>query len=131
MAYVGLAELYYALPDNAPVPASEAMPKARAAAEKALALDDTLAQPHAVLGGVYSTSFEWERGEREFRRALELNPNESNAHHWYAYLLSSMGRSEEAIAEAKRAVELEPLNIATAWRSYIAMPVNMNMRSNG
>jgi len=111
MVYVGLADLYYVWPDNAPMPASEAMPKARAAAEKALALDDTLAEPHAVLGGVYTISFEWDRGEREFRRALELNPNEANAHHWYAYLLSSMGRSEEAIAQAKHAVALEPLNL--------------------
>src|SRR5262249_34937545 len=91
--------------------ASEAMPKARAAAEKALALDDSLAEPHAVLGGVYAISFEWARAEREFRRALELNPNEANAHHWYAYLLSDTGRSDDAIAEAKRAVALEPLNL--------------------
>jgi TolB-like protein len=73
MAYVGLADLYYALPDNAPVPASEAIPQARVAAEKALALDDTLAEPHAVLGGVYAIGFEWDRADREFRRALELN----------------------------------------------------------
>jgi len=111
MAYVGLADLYYVWPDNAPVSASEAMPKARAAAEKALALDDTLAEPHAVLGGVYAILFEWDRREREFRHALDLNPNEANAHHWYAYLLSSVGRSEEAIAQAKHAVALEPLNL--------------------
>jgi serine/threonine protein kinase/tetratricopeptide (TPR) repeat protein len=110
-AYVGLADLYYAWPDNAPVPSGEAMPKARAAAEKALALDDTLAEPHAVLGGVYSSSFQWDTAQREFRRALELNPDEANAHHWYAYLLSSIGRSDQAIAEAKRAAELEPLNL--------------------
>jgi serine/threonine protein kinase/TolB-like protein/Flp pilus assembly protein TadD len=110
-AYVGLADLYYAWPDNGPMPASEAWPKARAAAEKALSLDGSLAEPHAVLGGVYAGSFEWDRAEQEFRRALELNPNEANAHHWYAYLLSSMGRSDEAIAEAKRAAELEPLNL--------------------
>ncbi len=111
MAYVGLADLYYALPDNAPVPASEANPKARAAAEKALAIDDTLAEPHAVLGGVYATSFEWDRAEQEFRRALELNPDEANVHHWFAYLLMSLGRRDEALAQAKRAAELEPLNL--------------------
>jgi eukaryotic-like serine/threonine-protein kinase len=76
LAYVGLADDYYALPDNAPVSAAEAMPRAQAAARKALELDDTLADPHAVLGGVY--------GVQEFRRALELNPTEANAHHWYA-----------------------------------------------
>jgi TolB-like protein/Tfp pilus assembly protein PilF len=111
MAYVGLADLYYALPDNAPVPASEANPKARAAAEKALAIDDTLAEPHAVLGGVYATSFEWDRAEQEFRRALELNPDEANVHHWFAYLLMSLGRRDEALAQAKRAAELELLNL--------------------
>ena len=110
-AYVGLADLYYALPDNAPVPASEANPKARAAAEKALAIDDTLAEPHAVLGGVYATSFEWDRAEQEFRRALELNPDEANVHHWFAYLLMSLGRGDEALTQAKRAAELEPLNL--------------------
>jgi eukaryotic-like serine/threonine-protein kinase len=110
-AYVGLADLYYAWPDNAPVPASEAIPKARAAAEKALSLDNTLAEPHAVLGGVYGISFQWDSAEREFRRALEINPNEANAHHWYAYLLLSMGRVDESIAEAKKAVELEPLSL--------------------
>jgi serine/threonine protein kinase/tetratricopeptide (TPR) repeat protein len=112
-AYVGLADLYYVWPDTGPVPLpnSEAAPKARAAAEKALALDDSLAEPHAVLGGVYGSFFEWDRAEREFRRALELNPKEANAHHWYAYLLTQMGRSDEAIAEAKRAAELEPLNL--------------------
>jgi serine/threonine protein kinase/Tfp pilus assembly protein PilF len=111
LAYVGLADLYYVWADNAPMSASEAMPKAQAAAEKALVLDEGLAEPHAVLGGVYAISFEWDRGEREFRRALELNPNEANAHHWYAYLLSSMGRSDEAIGQAKHAVALEPLNL--------------------
>ncbi|HEV3205962.1 MAG TPA: protein kinase [Terriglobales bacterium] len=111
MAYVGLADLYYALPDNAPVPASEANPKARAAAEKALAIDDTLAEPHAVLGGVYASSFEWDRAEQEFRRALELNPDEANVHHWFAYLLMSLGRRDEALAQAKRAAELELLNL--------------------
>ena len=113
MAYVGLADLYYAWPDTgpAPIPNSEAAPKARAAAEKALALDDTLAEPHVVLGGAYGSFFEWDRAEREFRRALELNPNEANAHHWYAFLLKQMGRSDEAMAEVKRAAELEPLNL--------------------
>src|SRR5262249_24492532 len=111
MAYAGLAELYYVLPDNAPVAASEAMPKARAAAEKALALDGTLAQPHAVLGGVYGISFDWVSAEREFRRAIELNPNEGDTRHWYAYLLISLGRSQDAIAQAKQATDLEPLNL--------------------
>ncbi len=111
MAYSGLAAYYYVLPDYAPISNSEAMPKAQAAAEKALALDDTLPEPHAVLGGIHNSAFEWQAAEREFRRALELNPNYANAHNWYAFLLSQMGRFSEAIAQAKRAAELEPLNL--------------------
>jgi TolB-like protein/Tfp pilus assembly protein PilF len=111
LAYVALADYYYALPDNAPIPNAEALPKARAAAERALALDDTLAEPHTVLGGVHESQFEWELSEREYRRAIALNPNEANPHHWYAYLLSQTGRADDAIAEAKRAAELEPLNL--------------------
>ena len=110
-AYVGLADDYVILPDNAPVSAAEAMPKARAAAQKALALDDALAEPHAVLGGVFGFQFEWERAEQEYRRALELDPDEANARHWYAYLLMQMGRVDDAIAQSKKAVELEPLNL--------------------
>ena len=111
MAYVGLASYYYVVPDYSPVPNSEALPKAQAAAEKALQLDDTLADPHAILGGVYNSRFEWSKSEAEFRRALELNPNNANACNWYAFLLSQQGRFDEAIALAKRAVDLEPLNM--------------------
>ena len=110
-AYAGLAAYYFVVSDYAPVPNSEAMPKSQAAAEKALQLDDTLAEPHAVLGGIHEAAFEWEAAEREFRRALELNPNDANTHNWYAFFLSQMGRSKEAITQAKKAVELEPLNL--------------------
>jgi len=111
MAYVGLASYYYVVPDYSPVSNSEALPKAQAAAEKALQLDDTLADPHAILGGVYNSWFEWSKSEAEFRRALELNPKDANACNWYAFLLSQQGRFEEAIALAKRAVDLEPMNM--------------------
>ncbi len=111
MAWAGLAAEYYVLPDYAPVSNAEAMPKARAAAEKALALDDTLAEAHGVLAGVHNALFEWEAAEREFRRTLELSPNDANTRNWYAFLLSQQGRSSEAIAEAKRAIALEPLNL--------------------
>jgi eukaryotic-like serine/threonine-protein kinase len=111
MAWVGLAADYYVLPDYAPVSNAEAMPKARAAAEKALALDDTLAEAHGVLAGIHEALFEWEAAEREFRRTLELNPNDANTRNWYAFFLSEEGRHSEAIAEEKRAIELEPLNL--------------------
>jgi serine/threonine protein kinase/Tfp pilus assembly protein PilF len=111
MAWSGLAADYYVLPDYAPVSNAEAMPKARAAAEKALALDDTLGEPHAVLAGIHENLFEWEAAEQEFRRAIELNPNDANTHNWYAFLLDQVGRSSEAVDQAKRAIELEPLNL--------------------
>jgi non-specific serine/threonine protein kinase len=111
MAYVGLADYYYVVSDYAPIPNSEAMPKAKAAAEKALSLDDTLSQPHAILGGVHDAAFEWDASDREFRRAIELNPNDPNTYNWYAFLLAQEGRTDEAIAQAKRAVELDPLSV--------------------
>ena len=111
LAWSGLAGVYYVEPDYAPVSSAENMPKARSAAEKAAALDDKLAEPHAVLAGIHNAMFEWEAGEQEFRRALELNPNDANTLNWYAFFLSEQGRHSEAIAREKRAVELEPLNL--------------------
>jgi tetratricopeptide (TPR) repeat protein len=111
MAYTGLASYYYVVPDYAPISNSEALPKARAAAEKALQIDNTLAEPHAILGGVLNASFEWNAAESEFRRALELSPNDAHTYGWYAFLLDQEGRFSEGIAIAKRAVELEPLNL--------------------
>jgi eukaryotic-like serine/threonine-protein kinase len=111
MAYVGLADYYIVLPDYAPVPNGEAPPKARAAAQKALAIDDSLAEAHTAVAGSLQASFHWDEALREFRRALELNPNDGNTHQWLGLTLSWMGRHDEAIAELKRAVELEPLNL--------------------
>jgi adenylate cyclase len=109
-AWAILAAVYYVEPDYAPISNAEDMPKARAAAEKALAIDDSLALPHAVLGGILNSSFEWQASEREFRRAIELNPKDPNTHNWYAFLLSQLGRHSEAIVQARQALELEPLN---------------------
>jgi eukaryotic-like serine/threonine-protein kinase len=110
-AYVGLAQYYYIVPDVSPIPNREASLKARDMAQKALALDETLAEAHSVLGGVHASLFDWRYADAEFRRALALNPKDGNAHSWYALTLSTMGRYDEAIAEAKRAVDLEPLNL--------------------
>jgi serine/threonine protein kinase/Tfp pilus assembly protein PilF len=111
LAWSGLASVFYVEPDYAPVSSADNMPKARAAAEKALAIDDTLAGAHAVLGGIQNAGFEWEAAEREYRRAIELNPTDGNAHNWYAFLLSQEGRHSEAIAQVKRALEVEPLSL--------------------
>ncbi len=93
------------------LPPRECMPKAEAAARKALALDDTLAEAHASLAGVlYRYHWDWEGAEREFQRSLELDPNYAEGHRAYAIYLLTVRRHEEAVAEARRARELSPLS---------------------
>jgi len=111
LAYVGLADYYYVLSDYAPVSAVEDAPKVRAAAQKALAIDDSLAEAHAVLAGADKDLWEWDAAEREFRRTLELDPNNGSAHQWYGLYLSGVARREEALAQFKRALEVDPLNL--------------------
>jgi TolB-like protein/Tfp pilus assembly protein PilF len=111
LAYVGLADYYYVLSDYAPVSTSAGAPKERAAAQKALAIDDTLSDAHAVLAGADQDLWEWEAAEREFRRALDLDPNNSKAHHWYGLYLARVGRHEEGMSQIKRALEGDPLNL--------------------
>jgi non-specific serine/threonine protein kinase len=111
MAWSGLAADYFVLPGYAPVSNAEAMLKARTAAEKALALDGTLAEPHGVLAGVHEALFDREAAELEYRRAIELNPTDANTRNWYALFLSEKGLHSEAVAQEKQALELEPLNL--------------------
>jgi serine/threonine protein kinase/Tfp pilus assembly protein PilF len=111
MAYVGLANYYVAAPDYSPIPAREAAPKAKAAAEKALNIDSSSADAHAALAGALWTLFDFSAAEAEFQRTLELNPNLSNAHHWYGLFLSWEARHPDAIAHLRRAIELDPLNL--------------------
>jgi len=94
------------------LPTAEAMEKARAAATKALLIDDALAEAHASLGFVsYSYDWDWATAEKEFKRAIALNPNYATAHQWYSEYLSDLGRREEAFAEAKAALALDPLSL--------------------
>jgi adenylate cyclase len=110
LPYTGLADAY-GYGDDWYFPATEVMPKAKAAAEKALQLDNSLAEAHASLAFInYQYDFDWAGGEREFRRAIELNPNYALAHDEYGYLLTWQGRFDEAVAEFRRAVELDPLS---------------------
>src|ERR1700676_4310083 len=111
LAYVGLADYYNVVSDYSPVPETESGPKARVAAEKALAIDDSLAEAHASLAGAHWSMLEFAAAEREFQRALELNPNYANAQHWYGLFLSWDARHSEAISHLRRAVELDPLNL--------------------
>jgi Tfp pilus assembly protein PilF len=85
------------------------MPKAKAAAIRALQLDETLAEAHASLGRVFAAyDWDWTSAEKEYKRAIELNPRYAVAHQWYGGYLSAMGRGNEAILEKKQAVDLEP-----------------------
>ena len=118
-----MADYYYVLSDYAPVSAAEEGPNARASAEKALAIDNTLAHAHAVLAGAHQNLWEWDASEQEFRRALELDPNDGTAHGWYGLFLSYLGRNDDALLHFKRALEIDPLNLtyntnlATAYAS--------------
>jgi len=111
--FAGLADCYSALPDFYLAP-SETMPKAKQAAVKALELDETLAEAHNSLAFV-SFIYDWDfvAAEREFKRAIELNPSEAANHDRYAMYLAAMGRFPEAMSEAKRAQELDPLSVLT------------------
>ena len=111
LAHAALGECVAASAHYRPVPSREVHKKAKAAAQKALELDDTLAGPHATLAGLLSEDdWDWEGAEREFRRALELNPGHATAHQWYAEFLLILGRTKEAMEEARKAVELDPLS---------------------
>jgi serine/threonine protein kinase/tetratricopeptide (TPR) repeat protein len=120
-AYAGLADCYALLPNYASEAPKESLPKAEAAAKRALELDETLAEAHASLGMVrYSFNWNWTEAEREYRRATELNPNYATAHHWYAYLLMLLGRFDEALVTLARAQEIDPLSlIINATSAYI------------
>jgi eukaryotic-like serine/threonine-protein kinase len=111
LAYAGLADAYVVLPSYSRTPSKEAYLKAKAAATQALALDDSVAEAHTSLAMVRFW-YDWGAGaDPEFRRAIELNPNYATGHHWYSLYLSAIGRHDEAIAQMKRAQELDPFSI--------------------
>jgi TolB-like protein/DNA-binding winged helix-turn-helix (wHTH) protein/Flp pilus assembly protein TadD len=125
LAYCGLSDAYALLGFRGGVPSKDALSRAKAAALKAIALDDTLADPHASLAFIAETyEWDWATAEREYKRALELNPGDARAHHWYAGYLMYVGRFDEGIAEAKRARDLDPLSLpvnnALAGRLLVA-----------
>ncbi len=113
-AYSGLADAYALLGSNptTAVTRQEAMAKARVAALKALALDDTLAEAHTSLAFIYwHYDWNWPAAEKEFQRAFELSPSYPTAHHWYAFYLVSQGRRDQALEEIRRAQETDPLSL--------------------
>ena len=111
-AYAGLADAYALLGSspNDDLPPDQAMPKAKLAAQKALQLDDSLAEAHASFAYINMVyDWNWPSAEKEFRRAIELNPNYAGAHEWYAEFLAARGRESEALSEMKRARDADPL----------------------
>jgi tetratricopeptide (TPR) repeat protein len=112
LAYSGLADAYVVLPGNSATSPQEAYPKAKVAAKRALELDDQLAEAHASLAhALFLYDWNFSEADKEYRRAMALNPNYPTAHHWYGDVyLVRMARFEEAITEVKRAQELDPLS---------------------
>jgi adenylate cyclase len=112
LSYVGLADCYNLLAGHSGLSPKETFPRAKVAALKALELDGKLAEAHASLGFVmYRFDWDWLGAEREFKRALEMNPSYATANHWYGEFLALMGRFGESIAEMRRAQELDPLSL--------------------
>jgi TolB-like protein/Tfp pilus assembly protein PilF len=111
LAYVGIADTYTVMPAYSAGSPQDCLPQARAAVQRALELDDSLAEAHASLGFILIHYFEIAASAKEFERAIELNPNYATAHQWYARATLLMaGRFDHAIAEAKRAVEVDPVS---------------------
>ena len=111
LAYSGLAETYVLFSSYDVAPANDSMPQAKAAALRALKIDDSLAEAHTALG-FYLSFYEWDRdgSEKEYRRAIELKPNYATAHHWFGADLSNVKRFDESLVELRRAEELDPLS---------------------
>lgn len=112
LAHVGLADAYALLPEYGTLSPRDAHPQARAAALRALELDESLAEAHASLGMICAhQSFDFGAAQRELQRAIELNPNYATAHHWYALVLMYTHRLDEARRAIDRALELDPLSL--------------------
>jgi TolB-like protein/Tfp pilus assembly protein PilF/class 3 adenylate cyclase len=112
LAYFGMADAYRALVITSDLPPKEVFPQAKAAAQKAIEIDGSLAEPHATLALVHMWfDWDWAAAEREAQHAIRLNPNLGFSHWAYAHVLSNLGRHEEAITQAVRARELDPLSL--------------------
>lgn len=125
LAYAGLADTYVLLGEGDIIPTGEAFAKAKAAAVKALEIDGSLAQAYSSLALLeFVDGWNFKGAEEEFKRAIDLNPSYATAYHWYALLLSALGRHGEAIAEMEQARRLDPLspviNVNVAWVLYRA-----------
>ena len=120
-AYAGLAESLYLLGSYGFMPIEEARQRGRAALEKALSLDEDLAEAHNAMAIYLESDYMYQAAEKEFRKALSLNKNYALAHHWYCILLMEMGRFEEGLKEILQAEDVDPLSGTIAFNSAIAL----------
>ena len=110
LAYAGIADAYRSLAIGTEISPADSFAKSRAAANRAIEIDDTVSDGHSALGmTMFWADWDWEGAEQQLRRAIELNPNDVNAHLFYAHLLSNTGRHQEALNEVRLARELDPL----------------------
>ncbi|MGH7520684.1 MAG: protein kinase domain-containing protein [Gemmatimonadales bacterium] len=124
-AYAGLADSYALDVDYRAIPVADSYGRAKEYARKALALDETVPSAHASLAwALFIYDWEWEGAEREFRRAIELNPRYASAHQWFAFLLCSRGQHDAALLEAHTSLELDPASVsvrrAVGWNYHYA-----------
>jgi len=120
LGFAGMADAYTLLGAtfDASLPPREAMPNARTAAQKALEIDSSLSEAHTSLAWIkYRFDWDWRGAEDNFKQAIALNPNNAQAHHWYADYLTAMGRFDEALAEIRRARELDPFSLFINWNA--------------
>ncbi len=126
LAWAGLSDCWGALGMDryAAVPPSEALPKAKAAARKALEIDDRLGEAHTSLAWARTLDWEWEGAEEDFRRAIQMNPEYAHSHRFYGFLLASLGRFDEGLALYERALMIDPLSLIIncdyGWAFYCA-----------
>ena len=114
LAHAGISDSYYLLCGTglAGLRPEEAVPRAQAAALRAMQIDDTLAEAHSSMAWSLQNQWDWAGAEREYKRAIALDPSYATVHHWYAFFLMAQQRVDEAIEQAKQALELDPLSIS-------------------
>ncbi|HEV8134764.1 MAG TPA: hypothetical protein VGP85_08815 [Pyrinomonadaceae bacterium] len=125
LAFVGLADCYVLLPYYTSATPADVTPQAKAYAERALEIDDSLGEAHASLGYVDGLLWKWPEAEQELKRAIELSPNYATAHKFYGNVLCDRWRFDEGLAEYKRAQELEPFSLiisANLTEVYLSPP---------
>jgi serine/threonine protein kinase/tetratricopeptide (TPR) repeat protein len=125
LAYSGLADSYAIQTDYRGIPSAEGMERAKVQARRALELDESLAEAHTSLGWVtFIYDWNWTEAEREFIRALQLNPRYPTAHQWYAWVLMALGRPDKALSEGRAALELDPVSVSVrrsmGWLNHYA-----------